>query len=249
MFMYKNLFAIFLVLNLLACNEPENIEATYPMEVLVFTKTAGYQHESIPTAVRTLINLGVDQQFTVDTSSNADIFHIDSLSEYHVVVFLNTSGDVLNEAQQNAFQQYIRAGGGFVGVHAAADTEYDWEWYGNLVGGYFLSHPEIQPATLKRLDDQFAATAFLPDTFSRVDEWYDFKWMSKNVKTLLSIQHSSYKGSVMDSTEHAIAWYQHFDGGRSFYTGLGHTEASYTSDSLFLKHLLKGILWAGSQKE
>lgn len=245
----KHILLYFVVLVLVGCNSTESVSDNYPMEVLVFTKTAGYHHESIKEGVEALVNLGLDHDFVVDTTSDASIFHIDSLSEYHVVVFLNTSGDILNDEQKNHFIQYIQNGGGFVGVHAATDTEYNWEWYGNLVGGYFLSHPAIQPAQLVKANTKFPAIDFMPDTITRVDEWYDFKWLSPNIKPILYLNPDSYNGSVMDTTEHPIAWYQMYDGGRSFYTGLGHTKESYTSDTLFLEHLLKGILWAGGQQD
>ncbi|WP_199750592.1 ThuA domain-containing protein [Gynurincola endophyticus] len=235
-------------ISLIACNSSATPDPVYPMEVLVFTKTAGFKHQSIPVAVNALIDMGFDNDFAVDTTSDASFFQTDSLNEYQVIVFLNTTGDVLDSVQQVAFQQYIRNGGGFVGVHAASDTEFDWEWYGNLVGGYFVSHPDVQPAQLVKAKVAHPAIDFLPDTLTRTDEWYDFKWISSAVQPLLYLNQQSYQGSKMDTAVHPIAWFHEFEGGRSFYTGLGHTEASYTRDTVFLRHLLNGILWAGKRE-
>ncbi len=167
------------------------------------------------------------------------------LTDYEVIIFLNTTGNVLDSAGKEKFAAYIKQGGGFVGVHAATDTEFEWDWYMQLVGGAFGRHPHTQPARLLKSDIEHPATAFLPEAWERTDEWYDFKWISDQVQPLLFIEHTSYEGTEMPGTRHPIAWFHEFDGGRSFYTGLGHTHESYTSDSLFIKHLINGILWAG----
>nr|WP_236634453.1 ThuA domain-containing protein [Pedobacter antarcticus] len=161
-------------------------------------------------------------------------------------MFLNTTGDVLNDVQQQAFEQYIKAGGGYVGVHAATDTEYEWPWYGKLVGAYFVKHPEQQVASLVVKDRKSAATAHLPATWSRKDEWYNFKNINPDIKVLIELDEKSYKGGS-NGAFHPIAWYHDYDGGRAFYTGLGHVDESYT-DPLFLKHLLGGIQYAMGQK-
>ncbi|WP_432714670.1 ThuA domain-containing protein, partial [Pedobacter sp.] len=113
-------------------------------KVLVFFKTSGFYHQSITAGKNALLQLGKTNGFDVDTTKDASLFNKQNLSQYAAVVFLNTTGDVLNDKQQLAFEQYIQSGKGFVGIHAATDTEYDWPWYGNLVGAYFLSHPKIQ---------------------------------------------------------------------------------------------------------
>jgi type 1 glutamine amidotransferase len=215
-------------------------------KILVFAKTAGFHHESISVGLPAIQKLGSQNQFTADTTTNAALFTSDNLKQYAAVVFLNTTGDVLNDEQQQAFTQYIQGGGGFVGIHAATDTEYGWPWYGKLVGAYFLKHPEQQMATLQITDRNSIATSHLPESWSRKDEWYNFKEIQPDLHVLINLDESTYKGGS-NGASHPIAWYHDFDGGRAFYTGLGHVDASY-SDPLFLKHLLGGIQYAMGQK-
>lgn len=210
--------------------------------VLVFTKTKGYFHESIPTGAAAIMQLGKGNDFIADTTSDARYFVDDSLKNYAVVIFLSTTGNVLNADQQVAFERYIQAGGGFVGVHAAADTEYDWPWYNKLVGAYFLSHPRQQKATITILDKNSPATAMLPEKWERFDEWYNYRNVQPDLKVLANLEESTYEGGQMGDT-HPFVWYHSFDGGRAFYTGAGHTKESY-SDSMFLQHLAGGIKYA-----
>lgn len=219
-------------------------------KVLVFTKTAGYHHASIVPGMNAIMQLGKENGFSVDTTSDAAAFTIKNLKKYAAVIFLSTTGDVLNDVQQQAFELYIKGGGGFVGVHAATDTEYDWPWYGNLVGAWFRSHPAQQEAVIHVVDSTSIATRHLPREWKRKDEWYNFKWMTAEpVHVLLTIDESSYDpgpGKMGDT--HPMSWYHDFDGGRAFYTELGHVDESY-SDPLYLKHLLGGIEYAiGARK-
>lgn len=215
-------------------------------KILVFAKTAGFHHESILVGLPAIQKLGGDNNFAVDTTTNSALFTTDNLKQYAAVVFLSTTGDVLNDAQQTAFEQYIKGGGGFVGIHAATDTEYGWPWYGQLVGAYFVSHPAQQEATLNIVDRKTIATKHLPVNWTRKDEWYNFKEIQPDLHVLIKLDESTYKGGI-NGDNHPMAWYHDFDGGRSFYTGLGHVDASYT-DPLFLKHLLGGIQYAMGQK-
>jgi len=215
-------------------------------KILVFAKTAGFHHESISAGLPALQKLGAENNFAVDTTTNSALFTTANLKQYAAIVFLNTTGDVLNDAQQAAFEQYIKGGGGFVGVHAATDTEYGWPWYGQLVGAYFANHPAQQEATLDITDRKSIATKHLPENWTRKDEWYNFKNIQPDLHVLIKLDEKTYKGGN-NGDSHPMAWYHNFDGGRSFYTGLGHVEASYT-DSLFLKHLLGGIQYAMGQK-
>ncbi len=128
-------------------------------DVLVFSKTAGFRHDSIPAGIQAIRDLGAANSFTVTATEDGNHFTTGNLSRYEAVIFLNTTGDVLNDAQQSAFQSYIGSGGGFVGVHSAADTEYNWPFYGDLVGAYFASHPAIQQANVKVEGRAHAATA------------------------------------------------------------------------------------------
>ena len=210
--------------------------------VLVFSKTTGFRHSSIPIGKSAIQKLGSENNFEVDTTEYAEYFNDDSLKKYSAIIFLNTTGDVLNNKQEIAMERFIQAGGGFAGIHSATDTEYDWGWYGKLVGGYFAGHPQIQPASLRIVDKSHISTQHLPDLWNRKDEWYNFKNFNKDVHVLLKIDESSYKGGTMGQ-DHPMAWYHDYDGGRAFYTELGHTEESY-ADSLYLKHILGGIQYA-----
>jgi type 1 glutamine amidotransferase len=211
-------------------------------KVLIFSKTAGYHHASIAVGIPAIIKLSQENNFDVDTTTNSTKFTAANLKQYAAVVFLSTTGDVLNDEQQKAFEQYIRSGGGFVGVHAATDTEYDWPWYGDLVGAYFKSHPKQQEATLHVIDHNFIATKHLPTEWKRFDEWYNFKYIAKGLHILITIDEKSYTGGE-NGDNHPMSWYHEYDGGRAFYTELGHTDESY-SEPLFLKHLLGGIKYA-----
>jgi glucose/arabinose dehydrogenase/cytochrome c551/c552/type 1 glutamine amidotransferase len=210
--------------------------------VLVFTKTAGFHHASIPDGVKAIRQLGNTDGFLVDTTSSGDIFTEDSLKQYSAVIFLNTTGEVLDYRQQADFERYIQAGGGYVGVHAAADCGYTWPWYGKLVGAYFVSHPEIQQATLDVKDKAFQGTKELPDKWVRTDEWYNFRDFNKDVHVLVTLDEKSYKGGTMGDF-HPVVWYHDYDGGKAFYTELGHTSESYTEPD-FLKLLSGGIEYA-----
>uniref|UniRef100_A0AAU3GM69 ThuA domain-containing protein n=1 Tax=Streptomyces sp. NBC_01401 TaxID=2903854 RepID=A0AAU3GM69_9ACTN len=217
-------------------------------KVLVFSKTEGFRHDSIPEGIAALEELGKDADLTVDSTEDAGQFTADNLAGYDAVVFLSTTGDVLNADQQNAFEDYVAGGGGYMGVHAAADTEYDWEFYGGLVGAYFDSHPEIQPATVRVENHDHPATEHLDDAWDRTDEWYNYRTNPRDkAQVLATLDETSYTGGTMDG-DHPIAWCQEYQGGRSFYTGLGHTKESY-ADPDFRQHLLGGLRYAAGQAE
>jgi type 1 glutamine amidotransferase len=211
--------------------------------VLVFTKTTGFRHESIPAGIAAVQALGAQQHFAVDTSEDATVFTLDNLARYRVVIFLNTTGEILDAAQQAVFEQFIRQGGGFVGIHSASDTEYDWPWYGQLIGAYFASHPALQTATVKVADATHPSTRPLPAAWTRYDEWYNFRAVpSPTVHVLLTIDETTYTGGSMGA-HHPLAWYHQYDGGRAWYTAMGHTTEAY-QEPLFVQHILGGILWA-----
>ncbi|HZF63613.1 MAG TPA: ThuA domain-containing protein, partial [Chitinophagaceae bacterium] len=210
--------------------------------ILVFSKAADFYHTSIPTGVAALQKLAQQNNIDVDTTTDAAYFHADSLKRYAAVVFLNTTGNVLNQYQEVAFERYIQSGGGFVGIHSATDTEYDWGWYGRLVGAYFEGHPKVQPAVLRVVDNTHPATKDLPKEWKRTDEWYNFKKLNKDVKVLLTIDEKTYEGGK-NGDHHPMSWYHEYDGGRAFYTELGHTDETF-AEPLYLKHLLGGIQYA-----
>lgn len=215
-------------------------------KILVFSKTVKFRHTSIEKGKAALMLMGKENNFLVDTTENAAYFTATKLKEYDAVVFLSTTGDVLNNEQQAAFEAFIRSGKGFVGIHAAADTEYEWPWYGRMVGAYFVSHPKQQKAKLSVTNVQHASTKHLPKTWERFDEWYNYKNRNADVKVLLTIDESSYEGGK-EGAYHPMAWYHQFEGGRVFYTALGHTDESYKEEA-FLKHVLGGIHYALKNK-
>jgi type 1 glutamine amidotransferase len=187
--------------------------------------------------------LGARHGFAVDATEDPSDFDDAQLASYRAVVFLLTTGDVLDSGQQAAFERYIRAGNGFAGVHSASDTEYDWPWYGGLVGAYFSSHPVIQKATVVVEQRSHPSTIGLPETWARTDEWYNFRANPREqVQVLARLDEASYAGGSMEA-DHPIAWYHAYDGGQAWYTAGGHTRESY-AESLFLEHLLGGISYA-----
>src|SRR5918993_525589 len=209
-------------------------------KILLFSKTAGFRHGSIPAGIQAIQQLGVTEGFAVDTTEDGASFTDANLEQYDAVVFLSTTGDVLTTEQQAAFERYIQAGGGYAGVHAASDTEYDWPWYGQLVGAYFQGHPADQNADVKVEDHAHPSTSHLDEVWPRYDEWYNFRTNPRtDVHVLMSLDEKSYTGGTM-GVDHPIAWCQNYDGGRAWYTGGGHTDASFTEPK-FLEHLLGGI--------
>ena len=210
--------------------------------VLVFCKTNGFRHSSIPVGITAIKAMGEANKFMVEATEDSLAFTNENLAKYKAVIFLSTTGNVLGEAQEKALEKFIQQGGGFVGVHAAADCEYDWPWYVKMVGASFLSHPEQQVAKLLVKDKSHRSTKHLPDTWERKDEWYNFKSMNPDVKVLITIDENSYKGGA-NGDNHPMAWFHAYDGGRAFYTELGHTEESF-SEPLYLQHLLGGIQYA-----
>ncbi|MDB5012094.1 MAG: cytochrome, partial [Daejeonella sp.] len=213
-----------------------------PKKILVFSKTTVYRHSSIEAGKVALMKMGQEHGIQVDTTENSSNFNEENLKQYQAVVFLSTTGDVLNNEQQNHFQRYIEAGGGYLGIHAAADTEYGWPWYGKLVGAWFDNHPmpdNVQKGIWYVADKNNPATSFLPDRWEREDEFYAYKNISPDIHVLLKIDEKTYRGGT-NGDNHPMAWYQDFDGGRSFYTAGGHTDASY-SEPLFVRHLWEGL--------
>mgnify|MGYP001262154368 CR=1 FL=1 len=237
----------------------EQLDPNARYHVLVFGKTAGFRHSAIDEAEAAIRLMGAQQNFTVDYTEDATRFNDAFLSRYDVVVFNSTTGDVLNATQEAAFERFIKAGGGYVGIHSATDTEYGWAWYGQLTGAYFRNHPNGTPtATVVVESPNKPQTTGLPDRWTRVDEWYNFQGITNPVvggggtdvsprtqtpiHVLLTVDESTYNESDgnNEDDDHPIAWCKRFDGGRMFYTALGHTEATYT-DPLFLGHLSGGM--------
>lgn len=216
--------------------------------ILVFSKTAKFRHtQGIKAGKSALLQMGADNHFLVDTTEDAGAFTPANLKKYDAIVFLSTTGDVLNDEQQAAFEQYIRSGKGFVGIHAATDTEYDWPWYGKLVGAYFGSHPPgQQEAEFDVVDQNNIATRHLPAVWKKTDELYNFKWIGEGLHVLIRIDENSYTGGK-NGNDHPMSWYHTYEGSRAFYTAMGHDEKSF-ADPMYLKHLLGGIEYALGKK-
>ena len=239
--------ALLLTAALLGLASPGFTQSCETFRVLVFSKTSGFRHGSqINAGINLIQSLGAANNFAVDTTEDSAQFTTNNLAQYAAVIFLNTTGNVLDPAQEIAFEGYIMSGGGFVGVHSATDTEYGWPFYGMLVGAYFQNHPSIQNASLTVVDPSHPSTSTLPTTFTHNDEWYNFSSNPSNnpqIQVLMTIDESTYSGGNMGNP-HPISWYQDLPGQRrSWYTALGHTTSTYSAP-FFRDHLLGGILFA-----
>ncbi len=212
--------------------------------LLIFSKTAGFRHLSIPDGIAAIREL-LSDRYEIDASEDSSVFNEENLKRYSAVIFLSTTGDILNEVQQAAFEKYIQNGGGYAGVHAAADTEQSWPWYGELVGAYFKTHPPVQPALVRVEDRTHRSTLMLPAEWRRTDEWYSYTSNPRGkVKVLANLDTTTFTGPSMGA-DHPIAWYHEFQSGRAWYTGGGHTTESFKEPE-FRQHLEGGILWAAN---
>jgi cytochrome c len=210
---------------------------------LVFTKTAGFRHDGIDEAVDALLQVASERGIAGTHTEDASAFTDARLAGFDVVVFLLTTGDVLDRAQEGALQRFVRGGGGFVGVHSATDTEHDWAWYGDLVGASFVTHPVTQAAVVRVADRRHPSSRHLPARWPRIDEWYEFDRNPRETTHIVAtVSEQTYQGGAMGS-DHPIAWCHPFEGGRSWYTGMGHTPESY-ADPPFRAHLGGGLAWA-----
>ncbi|MFC1430419.1 ThuA domain-containing protein [Streptacidiphilus sp. N1-3] len=212
--------------------------------VLLHTRTAGFRHDSIPAGIEALRQLATAAGLELTATEDPDAFSEQNLAGYRAVVFLSTTGEVLTDDGRKALESFHATGGGFLGIHSAAGTEYDWPYYGTLLGARFRSHPAPQPAVVSVLDRTHPATAHLPEQWAWDDEWYDFRSNPRDagVRVLASVDESRYQGGLMGS-DHPLVWCQEpRDGGRSFYTSLGHHIAAY-ADTDFRQHLAGALHW------
>ena len=250
-------------------SDPAPGSASSSFRMLVYTRTGGFRHASIPNGIEAIQALGAANNFTVDATEDPAVFTDDSLRQYDVVGFINTTGEILDDTQQAAFERWVRAGGGFVGVHAASDCEYEWPFYGELVGAYFDVHPlpaiysggdfgnlGVQPGTFLVEAPEHPAVAHLPAQWMISDEFYSYRTNPRDhVRVLMSIDEGSYlqdpNTSILTPQEirsgtmgdHPMSWCHDNLGGRAFYTNVGHDPAIY-ADPAYLQHLLNGILTA-----
>lgn len=215
---------------------------------LLFTKTADFRHKSIEVGVVAMKAMAEEKGFTIVHTEDTDLFAGDKLKEFDALIFMNSSGNVFNEAEEAALMDYIHSGGGFVGIHLAGGTEMKktiWPWFMGLVGGRFTHHPKRQDATMVIEDREDSSTRHLQPRWRTFGEWYNFEHISPDIHVLISLDETTYDlgGKPGMGDFHPLAWHHEYEGGRSFYTGLGHTKESY-SDPDFLEHVYGGILYA-----
>lgn len=220
-----------------------------PSRLLVFSYTEGFRHQHIPLASEVIQELGQGMEIVIDTTENPADFNEENLAQYDAVIFLSTTGNVFDRPQQVAFRRFVQNGGGYLGIHSASDTEYDWPWYGQLVGGYFTGHPAPQEAALDILDTSHPTVAHLPQRWTRFDEWYNFRFVNPDVIPLISIDETTYDvgNDTSEGDSHPIVWYHHFDGGRSYYIQPGHTDESW-SEPAFVELVRSAMEWVAMSK-
>jgi type 1 glutamine amidotransferase len=239
------IYFFLLCLPFLGCGSRSATVNASPPHVLIYSKTKAFRHECIGPGSAALQSYFKEKGITSTFSEDSSLFTASGLKGFDVVMFFQTTGNVLDSMQQIAFENFIKSGKGYVGVHAAADTEYEWPWYGKLVGAYYSSHPDIQSAAIQKVDTSHISCKHIPDRWTRTDEWYNFKEAPRDVTVILTIDESTYQGGTM-GINHPMSWCHTYDGGRAFYTALGHTVESY-SDTMFLEHVRQGVLWVSAK--
>ncbi|CAN5546810.1 ThuA domain-containing protein [soil metagenome] len=254
MMKFKKLAIVFSLVQFFFCT---TMTAQKQFKALLITTTRGWHHESLHSGVLAIQQLAIKNFFDVTLFEDPSSFTDKNLEQYQVVIFLNTTGDIFDSAQQKVMERFIQSGKGFVGIHSASDTEYDWDWYTKLVGRMFHIHPTIQSAKLNIIDPTFPGLQGFAGNKLWTDEWYEFgPEKISGLNYVLAVDETSYnpkvqwgpkKGEGMGKL-HPVAWYHNYDGGRSFYTALGHLPTTY-SDPVFLNHLLAGIFWAATGKK
>jgi len=218
-----------------------------PKSFLVFSKTTGFRHDAIPDGQQVITDIAKQRKWTVEFSEDSSVFEPKNLARFDAIVFLMTTGDILDPDQKTAMQDFVEKGGGFMGIHSATDTEYKWEWYGKLVGAWFSGHPAQQEAKIHIENKKNPTVSFLPDPWVRTDEWYNFKTNPRSQVTVLAtVDESTYKGGTMGA-DHPIIWCHNVGKGRSWYSALGHTHESY-KDPLFLRMLAEAMNWVARSR-
>lgn len=234
---------LFLTIILFGCKQKDNVDPPATQEdknVLVLTETQGFRHASISNGW-SMFSINADQwNIKLTETKNSTMFTDESLKDFDIVVLLSTTGDVFSDDEQVAFQNFVEQGGAVLGIHAAADAEYDWPWYVNMLGAWFDNHPAIQEATCNAVSDHISVSG-LPQTWVRTDEWYNFKNIATDNNVVVTIDETTYSGGT-NGVDHPISWYRTIGDGKVFYTAMGHTEESYT-DPLFVQHIRQAIKW------
>lgn len=239
---------LFLSFNM--CGQEKGTEYEQPLNILVFSKTAGFRHASISSGLKMLYDLSKDQKWVITATEDPSFFNEEILPKFDIAIFLSPTGDALNESQQAAFEKFMNGGKGFVGIHAAADFEYEWPYYGDLVGAWFKTHPPAQEATV--IFESFDHPAMKPfkgrKSYTTHDEWYSFKKNPRdNVNVLARLDESTvtkYKNDNWRMGDHPVIWWQDKDGVRSFYTVFGHTHEAFQDENV-IEHIKNAVNWAG----
>lgn len=235
-----------------------NSSAQKQFRVLIVTTTRGWHHESLHAGVLAIQQLAAHNSFDAVLWENPGGFTDKYLEQFQAVIFLNTTGDIFDTAQQKVMERFIQSGKGYVGIHSASDTEYDWDWYTKLVGRMFHIHPTVQTAKMKVLDPKFPGIQGFADGKLWTEEWYEFgPEKVSDLHYILGVDETTYnpkvdwgargKGEGMGAL-HPLAWYHNYDGGRAFYTELGHLPTNFSEPAL-LNHLYAGIFWAATGKK
>jgi type 1 glutamine amidotransferase len=227
--------------------------AAGPPRVLLFSHSTGYRHASIGPGIAAIQGLGAREKIVIVPSEDPNVFSAEGLSGFDAIIFLSTSTDPKNPQSEwfqgprrDALQAFVRRGGGIVGIHAASDSHYNWPWYGRMIGGHFTRHPQGTPeGTLRVVDRKHRSTRALPETMRRVDEWYYFDDYDPENHILVTLDPASI--GEKDVNPNPVSWSHEFEGGRVFYTAMGHTDESY-ADPNFLTHLAGGLRWVLGKK-
>ena len=227
-------------------------------KALLVVQTAGWQHESTFSAIPAMEKMAARHDFKLDLKQRAMPVNEKMLANYDVVIFINTTGDIFSDAEQAAMEKFIQSGKGWVGVHAASDTEYDWKWYTDMVGHMFKIHPHVQTAMVDVHDNTFPGLEGWPKRKMWTDEFYEYLDGSKKdgFNYLVTVDENTYDTEAQwgDNKSrghgdfHPMSWHHNYDGGRAFYTNFGHVPAVF-EDPDFLQHLYGGIWWAAKGKK
>ncbi len=212
-----------------------NVNAADQGRVLIYSGSTGYRHDSIPAGVEAMKAIVAKLGYAADATEDPSVFSTGKLAAYEAIVFVSTTTDPKKPESEwfvgerrDALVNFLKAGKGVVGIHAAADSHYHWGWYGQLMGGYFERHPKGTPkGTLTVVDSKHPATAKLPKTITRNDEWYYYKDLDPANRVLITVDPKSIGDGEADANPNPLVWFKQFGGGRVFYCGLGHTSESY----------------------
>ena len=234
---------------------PARLEAP---TVLVFSKTNRFRHkDGIRGGLEALRSIAADQSMGIFATENGAVFNDDSLARFDVVVFLNATGDMLNADQERAFQEWLEAGGGWLGIHAAGDGSHaEWGWYmENLIGAEFTAHilgPQFQTATVRTERPEHPISRDLPLAWEAEEEWYS--WASSprekgfmvhavvDEDTYEPVQNLLGRRTSLAMGDHPVAWSNCVGQGRSFYTALGHTAVAFEQPQ-FRTQLANALRW------